>query len=294
MNRRVLALLVIAMLPPLSEAQAQRERVRALSERERAQAAAGNRLSPFVHWNYSWGDTKASHTDIGSSAGRTCFLTGVTGNLRPRTDFYQAQPSDVVMAGVRSTSSGRYEIFVQPHDGHALQVFVHCVNVAADIEELNSWEVLEPQDLEPRVLAPATPGRQCFLTQIRNNPHYANNAFYWGFLTNAHNVRVFQRTDSDNITRWYIGGYQPQSFVGARATCFDVHEVVMSETWNAGATGSRKDALTNVSGATCGLTGFGGPFDADDLSDGAYITSEGSQFFLNTKNGKRGWVTCVR
>ena len=37
------------------------------------------------NWNYSWGDSKSSSADIGTSVGRTCFLTGIGNNIY---DFY--------------------------------------------------------------------------------------------------------------------------------------------------------------------------------------------------------------
>src|SRR5262249_50475837 len=36
-----------------------------------------------ANWGYSWGVVNNSSIDIGTSIGRTCFLTGVTGDIQP-------------------------------------------------------------------------------------------------------------------------------------------------------------------------------------------------------------------
>jgi len=33
------------------------------------------------NWSYAWGDTKYSYADMGTTNNRTCFLSGVTGDL---------------------------------------------------------------------------------------------------------------------------------------------------------------------------------------------------------------------
>src|SRR5262245_45763508 len=52
------------------------------------------------NWYYSWGDTKTSSADIGTSVGRTCFLTGIGGHMRPIGAYLFSGGTYPAMAGV--------------------------------------------------------------------------------------------------------------------------------------------------------------------------------------------------
>jgi len=103
-----------------------------------------------------------------------------------------------------------------------------------------------------------------------------------------------------------------RGLVIASASCIDVTADVGSWSWTAGhdssvwkwvnlhwelvpVSSARKDTIASDSGgATCFLTGVGGKFMDSDWNEGVFISKEGSQFFMNTKNGRTGHTTCVR
>jgi hypothetical protein len=84
--------------------------------------------------------------------------------------------------------------------------------------------------------------------------------------------------------------------IRATAVCLDVTEFDGAWTWKAGDPGTAQINLTSVSGATCGVTGINGHFDAalGDWGDAVSISTSGSQFLLNMANGKRGWAACMK
>jgi hypothetical protein len=223
------------------------------------------------NWYYSWSTDTNDEVDIGSSANRTCFLTGMSGN--PQVDvavrIADFSPYDYLL-DVDTNENGRFGAG-----------FAACINSSAGRTAEKYWVAGQPAV----VLAPVAAGRRCFLTGVSPDG---------GFIADGDSVQVFH--DSAN---WYLGGFQSatHNWVDARARCIDVSVDEGHWEWIAGETGSRKDELAyNSGGVNCFLTGLAGRFNQPDATDGAFITYESglNQYFMNTKNGKSGWAQCVK
>jgi hypothetical protein len=255
-----------------------------------------------ANWNYSWGDTKASSADIGTSIGRTCFLTGIGGNFRPIGAYLFSGGTYPAMAGVRKKANGNYEIFVQPENGEHLIAFARCVNSAAGRIEL-TWSTGEQAWYGEKVIAPATGARNCFLQDIENfavdltDNTGAIYSYSWAFddKWNPDTVRVY-----NDGSYWKMsiqpGAHSYPVNIHASAVCLDANEFDGWWTWKAGDPGSAQINLSNVPGTTCGINGVSGHFNAvlGDWNDSVNISTAGNQFLLNMENGKRGWASCMK
>lgn len=230
-------------------------------------------------WNYSWGDTTYSFANIGTATNRTCFLSGLAGNIRP------AGPTGQTGAGVRINSSGDYEIYVDS-DGGALNVFASCVNTSAGRTAEVQWRTGDAAKLLGAVKA----GRRCFLTNVTTSNAYPSEGGS-GFKSNSDYVRIWQ--DGYN---WWVGGVQ-SGVVWATARCIDVSADYGGWQWTSGDPGTRQDPLSgNPGGVSCLLTGVGGHFSNNDWLDGAYVSYDAGihQYYMNTKNGHTGWANCIQ
>jgi hypothetical protein len=257
-------------------------------------AVAGGMVAPPAHgddggddpqvmftgnWNYSWADTKFSLANIGTSVNRTCFMSGLVGNITP------VGPQGQTGAGVRINASGNYEIYVDS-DGGALGTFARCVNTSAGRTAEVTWRTGEPA----KRLGAVAGGRRCFLTSVTTSNGYPSLGGP-GFRLNSDHVRVWQDGAS-----WWVGGVQ-SGVVWAKARCINVNADHGGWLWVAGDPGTRHDPLAyDPGGVTCLLTGVGGHFTRNDWSDGAYVSYDAGikQFFMDTKNGHSGWAHCVR
>jgi hypothetical protein len=241
---------------------------------------SGNASAFSGNWSYSWGDTKYSYADMGTINNRTCFLSGVTGDLSPPAlSAGGGQPG--VGVGILKN---RYILFVDPsNSGGKLGAYARCVNTAAGLTKEASWNsILNKSKVQ---LAPpdlSHPYRRCFLTSITVSNQAGVRA---GFSSNTDNVQI----SYDTKDGWRIGGAPKSGYVVAKARCIDVNHDVGS--W--ASYGTQK--LTTDASATCFLTGIQGQFIFDDWLDGAFVDyrpTDGA-FFMNIKNGKRAWSTCV-
>jgi hypothetical protein len=248
-------------------------------------AASVNEAVAFTgNWNYSWGDTKYSFASIGTANDRTCFMSGMTGDLQPFNDPTNVSIGDMASVGVKinSTIFGSYYTIYVDSDGGALGVYARCVNTAAGRTAEVSWQTGQAA----KVLGAVTAKRRCFLTQIGTSNVTDDNGFRFG----SDYVRVWK--DNSN---WYLGGVQSGT-AWAAARCIDVNVDHGNWQWIAGDPGTRKDPLAyNPGGVTCFLTGVGGRFDKSDWADGAFISYNAlvKKFYMNTANGKTGWANCV-
>jgi hypothetical protein len=232
-----------------------------------------------ANWNYSWGDTKYSFANIGTSTNRTCFMAGLAGNINPASSTGQTG------AGVHINAGGDYEIYVDS-DGGALNTFARCVNTSVGRTAEVTWRTGQAAQQLGAVAA----GRRCFLTSVTTSNAYPSEGGH-GFRFNSDYVRVWQ--DGFN---WWVGGVQ-SGVVWATARCINVSVDHGGWEWIAGDPGTRQDALSgNPGGVTCLLTGVGGHFNDNDWVDGAYVSYNAgiNQFYMNTKNGHTGWANCVQ
>jgi hypothetical protein len=254
------------------------------------------------NWSYSWGDVTSSSTDIGASIGRTCFLTGIGGHLRPIGAYLYSGGVYPAQAGVRKKANGNYEMFVQPEAGKHLGVSVRCVDSAANRIEV-SWSTGQQSTFGDKVIAPHNGKRQCFLQSIKNfatalkDNTGAIYSYSWAFDDKPHpdEVRV---VNDGSYWKFSIksGAHSYPVNIHATAVCFDAPAFHGIWFWEVGDPGIANYPLTNVSGATCGLTGIKGHFDATfaDWGDSVNIITVGNQFKLHLANGKAGSAICVK
>ena len=251
--------------------------------------------------NWSWGVTHDSTVDINvKAASNTCFMTGISGNLRPGDDRYFSDGFHPASAGVRVNAAGNYEIFVTSTSNNPVQVWARCVNSVAGRTAEVVWQGAASANgtkyQDAVSLGSVVGGRRCFLTQAKNNNWVYNGDGSTGWYAFTSDSNDFVRIWHDK-TNWWLGGSIAKGNVFITARCFTINEDDGVWGWQAGDPGTRKDPLTNVGGATCGLTGFGGHFDTySDWNDGAFISYEGgtNQFYMNTKNGKIGEAQCMK
>jgi hypothetical protein len=247
------------------------------------QEAVGKTEEAFSgNWNYSWGVTNYSVIDIGTAVNRSCFLSGVSGALA----YNSPQPGDTTQlgTGVYIDANNEYHLYVQAA-GAPLQGFARCVNTSAGLTTEQTWRTGQSSVY----LAPHSANRRCFLTNVVTSVAYPTEGGF-GFKQTSDYARVW-----DDGFNWYVGGVQ-SGVAWASARCIDVNGDDGGWLWQAGDPGTRKDNLAyNPGGVTCLLTGLGGHFTTSDWSDGAFITYDSgvNQFYMNTKNGKRGWADCV-
>jgi len=244
-------------------------------------AAADTALAFTGNWNYSWGVTQNSTLDVGTANNRTCFLSGITGDIAVP---FSSSPQSVSLT---IDPSNEYKLSVQTW-GLPLAAYVRCVNTAAGRTPEVTWSTGRPAQ-QLATIDPAHPNRRCFLTAVGAwRPNDANDS---GFKVWTDNVQVMPIGNA-----WYIGGQQSGPAWGT-ARCIDVNQDLGNWKWGCGGTCTAQFPLAqDPGGATCLLTGIGGEFDTVGWTDGAYITYDPGilQFFMNTENGKTGWANCVR
>lgn len=253
-------------------------------------------------WHYSWGDTKTSAVDIGTSVGRTCFLSGLGGHMRPIGAYLYSGGTYPAMAGVRKKANGNYELYVQPDSGKHLIAFARCVNTDAGRVE-TGWTTGSQASQGDKILGAANGVRQCFLQDVKNFAvpiKDANGDIYsygWAFDDAAHPDEIRVLNDGSYWKMWVKPGLHTYPVnIHATAVCIDTTQTLGEQTTIAADPGTASVNLTNVSGANCGLTGIRGTLDAalGDWNDSVHISTVSTQFKLNVANGKRGYAQCAK
>jgi hypothetical protein len=242
-------------------------------------------------YGYSLGVTTTSSIPIGTSVDRTCFLSGVAGNLQPpESDLGVPAPG----ADLWIDDNNDYHLTVTTY-GRELNVFAQCVNTAAGRTAPVQWITGGPGDPNNGAKWLASlkdhPYRRCFLTGIHSGYRPEKS----GFVSNDDYVQIITSWDQQNGYQIYLGGVQ-SNVASATAQCIDVNVDYGSWQWTAADPGARQDPLSNTAGISCPLTGIGGHFNQDAWLDGAYTSLETgiNQFYMNTTNGHTGWTTCVK
>ncbi|WP_235685445.1 hypothetical protein [Corallococcus silvisoli] len=221
---------------------------------------------------YWWGTTSNgfTSTSIGTATGRTCFLSGIQGNLKPATAGSWSS-AGVFLYG------GSWEMFVSHNNSKALSTGIQCLSTATNRTPEVSWY----QGQAAKLLGAVTSQRRCFLTQVEAAG---------GLTANADFVRVW----NDGLN-WYLGGNMAAAG-GGTAVCVDVATDQGGWLWIAGNPGGFTANLAyNPGGVACLLSGIGGNFSTSDFSDGVSIDyNSGTRYWeMTVTNGKRGWGNCV-
>jgi len=243
-------------------------------------------------WFASWGTTNGDDALLGPISDRTCFLSGVAGNLNAGATTWQVgwpSAARVLQKNqgwfLRARGGGN-------NSGYAIgnPVLAHAVCITAVANRTNNvtWQ----SDWGKTFLAAVTPNRQCFLTGV------------WGvggsWMSNTDHVRV-----TNDGSNWWIDGTVNTSSLGnsrgyASAICVDMpaNTWVGTGVWSVADPGSTTfNAGWDSTGMACALTGVQGHFTANDWSDGAVINWPAAipgWWTLSLKNGKKAWVTCVQ
>ncbi|WP_246137490.1 MULTISPECIES: hypothetical protein [Myxococcus] len=222
---------------------------------------------------YWWGTSTNGFTStaIGTATNRTCFLSGVQGNLVPRVTGSWSGTGTFI-------SGGNWTVYVSQNNSKALSTGIQCLATAANRTAEVSWY----QGSAAKLLGAATAQRRCFLTSIEASG---------GFNSNSDYVRVW----SDGLN-WYLGGNLAGDG-GGSAVCVDVPENHGGWLWVAGDPGGFTENLAyNPDSVACLLSGIGGHFNTSSYTDGVSIDyNAGTRFWeMTVVNGKRGWGNCVK
>jgi len=245
-------------------------------------------------WFYSWGTVDGTLAHIGSSSEKTCFLSGVAGDLG---SGYEGQPT--AFGGVDIDKSGEYVIqayggygdgWVSPgHIGAVLEnkpVNVHVSCTGSTVNRIRSGrQVLNG---EIYTIAPATPNRRCFLESV--------TGIDLTWHDSADSVLIWN--DGKN---WQLQGYANDwnvkaSGASASAVCVDFPAGAKSDS---GTFGSSESAVISSGpgyATVCGLTEIGGAFDVQSWDDGVMIDwpkSANGSWVMKTSPGKFGSYLCV-
>lgn len=240
---------------------------------EAAEAVAQTEQGVAATNTYWWGTSNngTTTTNIGTATDRTCFLSGVQGNLRPAI---AGNPSS---AGVY-IYNGNWMLFVSHLNSKALSAGVVCISTDTNRTAEMTWT----EGSAARLLGAVTSTRRCFLTRVEGTG---------GFTTNSDYARVW----NDGLN-WYLGGNLTGAG-GARARCVDVPTDQGSWLYGAGDPGGFTANMTyDPGGVACMLTGVGGHFTANSFTDGVSIDyNSGTRYWeMTVVNGKRGWSSCVK
>ncbi|WP_338872970.1 hypothetical protein [Myxococcus stipitatus] len=180
-----------------------------------------------LHGPYTWRTDQNGYisTSIGTATNRTCFLTGVVGNLQPPTG------SSTWGSTGTFVFAGDWYIFVNHNFSKWLGTTVECVTTATNRTAEFTWY----KDQPAKLLGAVTANRRCFLTMIETAGAFDSTSEY---------VRVW----NDGLN-WYLGG-NLASAGGGRAMCVDIPEDHGGWQWISGSVGmSQNLALTRVASA---------------------------------------------
>ncbi|AGC49185.1 hypothetical protein MYSTI_07913 [Myxococcus stipitatus DSM 14675] len=222
---------------------------------------------------YNWHTSANGYvsTSIGTATNRTCFLTGVSGNLQPPTGSSSWGSTGTFVF------AGEWYIFVNHNFSKMLGSTVECMTTAANRTAEVSWY----NGQAAKLLGAVTADRRCFLTMVEGSGAFDSTSEY---------VRVW----NDGLN-WYLGG-DLAGEGGGRALCVDVPESHGGWQWISAGSGFSKELAYNPGGVGCFLSGLGGRFNQNSLTDGLSIDyNSGTRTWEMTLSpAKRGWANCVK
>jgi hypothetical protein len=241
---------------------------------------AGQTEQAFAgYWHYTLAvkDADDHNVDIGSDLNRTCFLSGVGGNLRHG-------PNATVDLGVRRVqgsnwfSPGHWIFDVEPFAPQRLAATALCVPTETNRTSNTHWT----NGMGAQIVAPATEHRVCFLTRLANDFQHQTS---WG--SDSDFVRVYKFEGN-----WWIFG----SSAPASAACVDVSSDLGEWHFTAGDDTKVDTVISSTGGVQCALSGLSGKFRNDVWGDGVWVShdSPSSTWTMVTKNRKGGWVRCFK
>lgn len=226
-------------------------------------------VAAYGLWNY--GCTSAfCNYDIGTQTGRTCFLGGVSGDLR---DGY----------AIVSRLNGRFRLELRAATNKTVGATAICISGNTNLTTA-SWKAGLPAK---QILGTVTSTRRCFLSGLFNA-----NA-----VDGFDNAGDFAEVWKDTNGNWWLGGNQAGGGdPNAYATCVDIP--ASAGVWGIVAPSSGTASFnmaSNPGGIACGLTKAGGPLTGGG-SDGVNIAyNSGTHFWTFTaSNSKQGQALCFQ
>ncbi|WP_437873329.1 hypothetical protein [Sorangium sp. So ce363] len=244
------------------------------------------------YWGW-WRETEGYDTpraDLAPDFDRTCFLSGVAGDLKSNSGSPANPPLSSAFAGVYD-SGGRWYFYTQGnHVTTKVKATTLCVPSVANRTTPVEWKGGEAA----KVLAPVTANRRCGLDIVKNSEtHYNDN----NWQAAGDSVMVW-----NDGTNWYIGG---TGNAHGRGRCVDATSG--SGTWGwtyiAPSSGTATHNLiqaihdgTSPLGTQCFLTGVGGRFQTSSWTDGVFVTYDpGSTWWrVTVSNGKTAHIMCIQ
>lgn len=219
--------------------------------------------------------TQPGDYDFGSSSGRSCFLTGVYGNLASQTGWYG-------VASVENTVQGRWILTLRPVPGNYLGVDVACVT-SGPPSISKEYNPASSGSNAALVLANVAPGRRCFITSVSND-----DSPYQNFAQASDLLEVYTWGG-----KWWIGG---NGNVAGRARCID--GLVDEGSWAIGSTAwpLREVLKWDEPGMQCFLTAIGGRLRAQSFTSGGSVGLNAGthKWELNTSANVTAGTNCVK
>ncbi|WP_096331721.1 hypothetical protein [Nannocystis exedens] len=264
----------------------------------------------------SWGTTSDTlGLDMGSQSTRTCFLSGVAGNLNvgARDGFAGGRPSVAWVydfPGVPHHNDDHY--YLVAHGGayrnqtndlvwqnNPVNAQATCLYTTSD-RQYDFWESGDgPVKIADLNSSTVVGPRHCYLSGIEGVGGAWNSSTRY--------ARVVRRTTTDAshpTTGWYIEANLPATANGDRARVhaqcitFPSTTSFTSNTLTAGVGATNSEVLTSGSAVkACALTGISGALNVDDWADGAVMTFPATQtgnWTLTVKNGKSASWECAQ
>ncbi|MBX3213072.1 MAG: hypothetical protein KF850_13635 [Labilithrix sp.] len=231
-----------------------------------------------------WGGT--TPLNIGSASNRTCFLTGVHGELWG-TDNYGNNDEASVKVFI---SGGSWFIQADPGNGAGIIGHATCIPTSAAVNATRTFHGVSA--LKPNVsetFHTRGPNEQCFITELAGTSGWA-----------AWNTSAARTT---RTTRWIGGVLTPvwlntlnvgdqahpgKVYARMSTVCFDL---AVNATHHGQLTGAT--ANTSLPNAACGLTGVAGNFRDAPLSTGVEVFPNSSGTWTMTASpGETIWIDC--
>ncbi len=214
---------------------------------------------------FKGGGFTTTHTDMGSSTDRTCFLTAVFGS------FDGGAFVDVN----HDPDTNRWTLSVSPPDGHALYARAACVGTILGRTDEAYWMPTATQE----GLLSTDPDAQCFLTRLNSSVHHTS------FDSLADKIWIFQETNGN----WYVSG-EGNATGGARC-------ITATKRGNGGSLVGATGVILSphFTGDQCFLTALGGRFRSDSATSGisTYRTVD-NRWLLSAGANKFARARCAR
>lgn len=212
---------------------------------------------------FEGGGTTDTHTDLGSFADRTCFLTSVSGKFDGASLVHVYQ----------NENTGQWRLTVDPPTGGALYARAACVGTVAGRTEEETHFPDSPTTL---ALLTTDHDKQCFLTAIYGGRDTLDSP--------TDRLNIYESAGS-----WYLGG----TGVSGSAMC-----ISGTKRGNGGSLiGATASILSpHLSGDQCFLTAIGGSFLSSSSTSGVrtFLDAANNRWMLSATAEKFARARCAR